>query len=122
MTTTQIQSKQGKQGPKLLHVQTHRYIDLPPNRSAIHIGKPNDSIPPDIDVSTFPNADVVSRVHAKISVAEGRYYFIEDLGSRNGTYLNGTLLKPQNRRQLKFKDKIDLGKDGKVSFVFTWEE
>ncbi len=118
MKTTQIQ---GRQQPKLLHVQTHTVIDLPTHLSVIHIGKPNESIPPDIDVSTFPNADVVSRVHAKISVEEGRYYFIEDLGSRNGTYLNGTLLTPKNRRQLKFKDKIDLGKDNKVTFVFSWE-
>ena len=118
MKTTQLQ---GRQQPKLLHVQTHTFIDLPPNLSAIHIGKPNERIPPDIDLSTFPNADVVSRVHAKISVDEGRYYFIEDLGSSNGTYLNGTLLKPKTRRQLKFKDKIDFGQDNKVSFVFSWE-
>ena len=112
-------SIQGKPRPKLLHVQTHTLIDLPPDISTIHIGKPNDRIPPDIDVSNFPNADVVSRVHAKISVEEGRFYFIEDLGSSNGTYLNGTLLKPQSRRQLKFKDKIDFGQDNKVTFVFS---
>jgi pSer/pThr/pTyr-binding forkhead associated (FHA) protein len=112
---------QGKQRPKLFHVQTNTSIDLPPDRSTIHIGKPNDRIPPDIDVSNFPNADVVSRVHAKISVEEGRFYFIEDLGSSNGTYLNGTLLKPQTRRQLKLKDKIDFGKDNKVTFVFSWD-
>lgn len=118
MKTTHIQSRQQ---PKLLHVQTNTLIDLPPNLSAIHIGKPNDRIPPDIDLSTFPNADVVSRVHAKISVEEGRYYFIEDMGSSNGTYLNGTLLKPQARRQLKLKDKIDFGKENKVTLMFSWE-
>ncbi len=36
--------------PKLFHVQTNTYIDLPLNLSVIHIGKPNDRIPPHIDV------------------------------------------------------------------------
>jgi pSer/pThr/pTyr-binding forkhead associated (FHA) protein len=114
MKTTEIQSKPR---PKLLHAQTKTVIDIPPNLSVIHIGKPNEEIPPDIDVSNLPNADVVSRVHAKISVEEGRYYYIEDLKSRNGTYLNGSLLKPATRRMLKIKDKIDLGKDNKVTFM-----
>jgi pSer/pThr/pTyr-binding forkhead associated (FHA) protein len=117
MTTTQIQKRPR---PTLFHVQAHKAIDLPPDRSTIYIGKPNDRIPPDIDLSNYPNADVVSRVHAKITVEEGRYYYIEDLESRNGTYLNGTLLK--NRRQLKLKDRIDLGQDNKVTFVFNWED
>jgi pSer/pThr/pTyr-binding forkhead associated (FHA) protein len=116
MKTTQIQNEQR---PQLLHVQTHTVIDLPTNVSAIHIGKPNERIPPDIDISNLPNADVVSRVHFKISVEEGRFYFIEDLGSANGTYLNRTFLTPQTRRQLKPTDKIDLGKDNNVTFVFS---
>ncbi len=36
-------------------------------------------------------APAVSRQHARIRLHEGRY-FLEDLGSRNGTYLNGKLL------------------------------
>lgn len=119
MVSTQIQKRQQ---PKLFHVQTNTYINLPLDRSEIHIGKPNGHIPPDIDVASLPNADVVSRVHAQISVEEGRYFFIKDLGSANGTYLNGTLLTPQTRRQLKLKDKIDLGKENKVTFVFSWDE
>jgi pSer/pThr/pTyr-binding forkhead associated (FHA) protein len=120
MTTTQLQNKQRR--PKLFHVQSHQYIELPSNLPVIHIGKPNDSIPPDIDVSDYPNADVVSRVHAQISVEEGRYYYIQDLGSRNGTYLNGTLLPPKTRRQLKLKDKIGLGQENKFTLVFSWNE
>jgi pSer/pThr/pTyr-binding forkhead associated (FHA) protein len=119
MVSTQIQKRQQ---PRLFHVQTNTYINLPMDRSEIHIGKPNGRIPPDIDVSSLPNADVVSRVHAQILVEEGRYFFIQDLGSANGTYLNGTLLTPQTRRQLKLKDKIDLGQEHKVTFVFSWSE
>jgi pSer/pThr/pTyr-binding forkhead associated (FHA) protein len=116
MTTTQIQ---GKPKPRLWHVQTERFIELPPNLSVIHIGKPNDRIPPDIDLSNLPHADVVSRVHAKISVEEERFYYIEDLGSSNGTYLNHTLLPPSTRRQLKLRDKIDFGNEDNVTLVFS---
>jgi pSer/pThr/pTyr-binding forkhead associated (FHA) protein len=115
MVTTQLQRKPQ---PKLLHVQTNTSIDLPLNRPVIHIGKPNDRVPPDIDLSTLPNAEVVSRVHAQISVEEERFYYIEDVGSSNGTYLNRTLLTPHERRQLKFTDRIDFGKEQNFTLEF----
>ncbi len=104
---------------KLLHIQSNTYIDLPLNLSVIHIGKPNERILPNIDVSTLPNADVVSRVHATIYV-EGNTYFIEDLGSANGTYLNHTLLLPRTRYSVNLGDRIDLGKDNQVTFIFLF--
>lgn len=114
MQATRVQTGQL---PKLLHVQTNAEIDLPPNLSVIHIGKPNERIPPDIDVSLFPNSDLVSRVHANILVS-GNNYSIEDLGSANGTYLNHTLLAPFTRYDLKLGDRIDFGKENKVTFLF----
>jgi zinc-ribbon domain len=48
---------------RLLHLQTNVEIELSPGLPVIHIGKPNDRIPPDIDVSGFPNSDIVSRIH-----------------------------------------------------------
>ncbi len=114
MQTTQVQIGQL---PKLFHVQSNTYIDLPFNLPIIHIGKPNDRIPPNIDVSHLPNSDVVSRVHANIRV-EGGNYFLEDAGSANGTYLNHTLLAPLTRYSLKVGDRIDFGKDNKVTFLF----
>jgi pSer/pThr/pTyr-binding forkhead associated (FHA) protein len=115
MVTTQLQ---GKPRPKLLHIQSNTFIELPPDRSVIYIGKPDGRIPPDIDVSKLPNANVVSRTHVKISVEEGRFYYIEDEGSSNGTFLNRTLLTPHERRQLKFKDKIDFGKENNFTLEF----
>ncbi|NES90599.1 zinc ribbon domain-containing protein, partial [Okeania sp. SIO2B9] len=61
---TQLQ----KQSAKLLHIRTDTDIELPVNLSVIHIGKPNDRVPPDIDVSGFPDSEVVSRSHADIRV------------------------------------------------------
>jgi FHA domain/Double zinc ribbon len=105
------------QTARLLQVQTNLTLELPTNLSVIHIGKPNDRIPPDIDVSGFPNSEIVSRVHADIRV-EADAYYIEDLGSSNGTYINNVPLPPGNRHRLRIGDRIALGKGDKVTFLF----
>ncbi|NEN92513.1 MAG: FHA domain-containing protein [Okeania sp. SIO3H1] len=110
---TQLQ----KQSAKLLHIRTDTDIELPVNLSVIHIGKPNDRVPPDIDVSGFPDSEVVSRSHADIRI-EGDSYYIEDIGSSNGTYVNNTSLTRGNRHKLRPGDRISLGKGDLVSFLF----
>ncbi|GAB1541240.1 hypothetical protein NUACC21_39100 [Scytonema sp. NUACC21] len=102
---------------RLLHIQTDREVELPLNLSVIHMGKPNDRIPPDIDVSGFPNSEIVSRIHADIRV-EGDAYYIEDVGSSNGTYINNLPLLPGNRHRLRPGDRISLGKGDLVTFLF----
>jgi pSer/pThr/pTyr-binding forkhead associated (FHA) protein len=102
---------------KLFHVQSDREIELPQNLSVIHIGKPNDRIPPDIDVAGFPNSEIVSRIHADIRV-EGDAHYIEDVGSSNGTYINNLPLLPGNRHRLRPGDRISLGKGDLVTFLF----
>lgn len=102
---------------KLLHVQTNTLMELPPSLTVIHIGKPNDRIPPDIDVSGFPNSEIVSRVHADVRV-EGDGYYIEDVGSANGTYVNNFPLPAGNRHRLRPGDRIALGKGDLVTFLF----
>lgn len=110
---TQLQVSQSR----LIHLQTNTTLELPPNVSPLHIGKPNDRIPPDVDVSGFPNSEIVSRVHADIRV-EGDIYYIEDVNSSNGTYINNLPLPPGNRHRLRPGDRIALGKGDKVTFIF----
>ncbi|MCW5315895.1 FHA domain-containing protein [Nostoc sp. KVJ3] len=102
---------------RLIHVQSDRLIELPQNLSVIHIGKQNDRIPPDIDVSGFPNSEVVSRIHADIRV-EGDAHYVEDVGSSNGTYINNLPLLPGNRHRLRPGDRISLGKGDLITFLF----
>ncbi len=102
---------------ELFHVQTNTAFELPPNTTVFHVGKPNDQIPPDIDVSNLPDADVVSRIHAQIKIYKNNY-FIEDLGSSNGTFVNNTKLEPRTPCQINLGDKIDLGQGEKVTFIF----
>lgn len=110
---TQLQS----QAAFLVHVQTQTTLELPQGLMVIHLGKPNDKVPPDIDVSGFANSDVVSRVHADIRF-EGNEYFLEDTGSANGTYVNHTILPPGNRHLLRPGDRLSLGKGDLVTFIF----
>ncbi|MEM9806399.1 MAG: FHA domain-containing protein [Cyanobacteria bacterium P01_D01_bin.56] len=110
---TQIQSLSAR----LLHVQTDTLVALSAGVDRLHIGKPNDRIPPDIDVSGFPESEIVSRVHANILI-EGDVYYIEDVGSSNGTYINNLPLAVGNRHRLRSGDRIALGKGDKVSFIF----
>jgi pSer/pThr/pTyr-binding forkhead associated (FHA) protein len=55
----------------------------------------------------------ISRRHAKITW-DGRFHWLEDLGSTNGTFLNG---RPVRRERLRHLDVITLGK--KVDLVFA---
>lgn len=107
--------------PHLFHVQSSTYVELPQNISVIKIGKPNELIKPDIDVSVFANSDIVSRIHAAI-VKKGERYFIEDLKSANGTYLNHVLLHFGRLYPLKDSDCIALGKGEKVTFLFQFHQ
>ena len=50
----------------------------------------------------------VSRKHAKISFENG-LYVIEDLGSTNGTFLNGDNIQGKGKQPLKDGDEIRLG-------------
>ncbi|MEH1941270.1 MAG: FHA domain-containing protein [Nostoc sp.] len=116
-TTTAARTQLQQVTGRLIHVQSDRLIELPQNVSVIHIGKPNDRIPPDIDVSGFPNSEIVSRIHADIRV-EGDAYYVEDVGSSNGTYINNLPLLPGNRHRLRPGDRISLGKGDLMTFLF----
>ena len=102
---------------QLLHLQSNTPIEIPPHLQVIHLGKPNDLVAPDIDVSSFACAEVVSRVHANIRL-EGESYYIEDVGSANGTYINHNVLAKGNRHLLRSGDRIGLGKGDLVTFIF----
>ena len=48
----------------------------------------------------------VSRVHARIRKKDGEYY-LADLNSRNGTTVNGQILKNREEYQLQDEDEVD---------------
>ena len=65
---------------------------------------------PDVDLDTDDPEAKVSRRHARITVNNGQY-FLEDLGSTNGTFINrGKRLPPGQRQALCDGDEIIVGK------------
>lgn len=65
---------------------------------------------PDVDLDAFDPEAKVSRRHARIKFQNGSY-FIEDLGSTNGTYVNrGRRLLPGNLTPLNDGDEVIVGK------------
>ncbi len=64
---------------------------------------------------TIPSA-AVSRTHAAIVCREGRWY-IEDRGSYNGTFLNGTRVNPGTPLPLRHADRIEIGGQ---ALLFSW--
>ncbi|MEH1849726.1 MAG: FHA domain-containing protein [Nostoc sp.] len=114
-------SQTAKASLELFHFQTNTSLQFPLNLSVICVGKPNDQKPPDIDISGLPDSDVVSRIHAQIWV-NGDEYHITDLGSSNGTYVNGAKLQPQVFFPLHPGDRISFGQGDKITFMFRVQQ
>ena len=77
-----------------------------------HIGRwdADGGIFPDIDLDSDDMEAKVSRRHARITRRGGQYY-IEDLGSTNGTFINrGRRLLPGDRQPLRDGDEVIVGK------------
>jgi pSer/pThr/pTyr-binding forkhead associated (FHA) protein len=65
---------------------------------------------PDVDLDADDPEAKVSRRHARIT-RRGEQYFVEDLGSTNGTFINrGRRLLPGDRHPLRDGDEVIVGK------------
>jgi pSer/pThr/pTyr-binding forkhead associated (FHA) protein len=99
-------------GQLTLLVQDERSIPLclTVSERAI-LGRPDevDGFMPDIDVTPFNGRDKgVSRRHAEFVLSDGQLH-VRDLGSTNGTRLNGRLLQPHRAYRLREGDLLQLG-------------
>ncbi|MBM3269846.1 MAG: FHA domain-containing protein [Candidatus Sericytochromatia bacterium] len=86
-----------------------------------HIGRwdPDGGAFPEVDLTSDDPEAKISRKHARIFVQDGEYY-IEDLGSLNGTYCNrGPRLLPGSPQILKDQDEVVMGK---TFFKFAFGE
>jgi pSer/pThr/pTyr-binding forkhead associated (FHA) protein len=61
-------------------------------------------------------SSAVSRDHAAVTFRDGRWY-IEDHGSFNGTFLNGTRVQPATPLPLRHADRITIGPE---TIIFSW--
>ncbi|NJO79522.1 MAG: FHA domain-containing protein [Cyanobacteria bacterium RM1_2_2] len=100
---------------KLVHPDGQEFY-LKSEMGYIGRSSPTSVIMPEIDLKGIPNDGVISRgAHARLYWdGNQKCYIIVDNSSRNGTYLDGTLLQPDTPYRLKSGALLQLGQDGLV--------
>lgn len=91
-------------------LSTGRQIRLP-SKAEVHIGRLDiaHDVFPDLDLTPYGGLESgVSRRHCKIH-QQGSTYQVEDVGSANGTFLNGQRLTPYLPHVLHDGDELQLG-------------
>lgn len=99
---------------KLLSHETEFVVELPVYEGKVKemlIGRRSGKNVPDIDLTGVKGAERVSRKHATF-ILDGKSgdIFILDMGSTNGTFVNGKKLSPGEKMKLEKGDEIVLGK------------
>lgn len=84
---------------RLKPLDTSSLTSIPLNKDLVLVGKLAQAVDGVLDSST------VSRIHAKIKRTEGEYY-IGDLNSRNGTFVNGYPVNGEKEVRLNDGDEI----------------
>lgn len=82
--------------------------EYPLHRSVVLVGRRGGALPVDLDVGYYDPEGYVSRNHARVMAFQGRYH-VMDVGSANGTYVNGQRLEARRPRLLASGDRIRIG-------------
>src|SRR5690606_3337568 len=99
------------QASLLFHPPGRPSVVIPISRLPFMIGRD-----PRLSDWTWDDAKL-SRVHAELKRV-GDHYAVRDVGSRNGTYLNGEQLAPYTDSLLTHGDRLELAG---LCFQFSWE-
>ena len=84
--------------------------EMPVARNPMLLGRASEAegYEPDFDMTFYDDGDYVSRRHARITTGRAGY-FVADLGSSNGTTLNGHALAPNRAYKLRNGDRFKVG-------------
>lgn len=85
--------------------------EFPMEKDTILLGRrsPVDGIFPEVDLTDHDTDSYISRRHGRITKQESGWVY-EDLGSSNGSWVNGAKLQPHIQQGLKEGDSLRLGK------------
>lgn len=75
------------------------YPDIIPGSETVYIGKMQG------ESDILLDSPTVSRIHARIDQIDDMYY-VRDLNSKNGTFVNGERLQPQEQRRIEKGDTV----------------
>jgi hypothetical protein len=102
---------------RLLVSSPYRRWELKLDKAVTRIGRrdPRQAHYPELDLAEHDRG-IASRNHATIQ-RDGDYYTLTDLGSTNGTLLNGSLVPARIPQRLRQGDRI---KVGEVEMEFRW--
>ena len=105
-----VASPVGKGPERLIHDETKIEFFLSGGEET-SIGRrdPVTGINPDIDLTPADSQRSISRRHAKIFRKEGRYYVREEIGTMNGTFVNGERVETGIPVEFKQGDDVRFG-------------
>ena len=87
---------------RLISQAPEKYPDLETDQADAVLGKKKDCS------DLWIQSEAVSRMHARIEQNEEGCFFITDLNSMNGTFINGDRLKPNEQREIRSGDRISI--------------
>jgi serine/threonine protein kinase len=89
------------------------------NQSELIVGRAHKNMVPDIDLEPYGGTKAgVSRRHGRLLRKDNRW-FVEDMGSTNGTFVNGVRLAPNKLTALQ---KGDVIRFGQIELEFSLEQ
>jgi len=110
-TTTSVIDSDMVQEPPHLSLKLTRNGEqiIKSNQAELVVGRAHKKSSPDIDLAPHDGAKAgVSRRHARL-IREKNQWYLEDLGSTNGTFLNGSRVSPHEKIIIKKGDKVRFG-------------
>ncbi|HET7063738.1 MAG TPA: FHA domain-containing protein, partial [Rudaea sp.] len=92
-------------------VASGQVLLLEPGRSEFLVGRPDPvtGIQPEINLGPFDTMRTLSRRHAKILKEGGLYFVREEVGTTNGTFVNGERIKTGAAVPLKPENRLRFG-------------
>ncbi len=96
--------------PCLLHVGTNaRFLLSTQKENGVGRKDPVTGLVPAVDLSVVDPQKTTSRRHATLFLRDGQWYVREEVGVRNGTFVNGQRLAAGEERPLSHGDRVRFG-------------